>query len=187
MSTRNYLHIFYLSHLSKPSADRSVYRAIGRAPVEKVLELGMGGAGRRAQRIIELTRLLPNAPRLRYTAIDLFETNPSPTGTQIPLKAVYQQLRATGSAVQLLPGNPLQVLSLWANSLPRFDLVLISPCWEPACLAAAWFYLPRITHADSLIFLEEISARGRSNMRQIGADELAQLASAAASQRRAAA
>jgi hypothetical protein len=61
----------------------------------------------------------------------------------------------TGAQLRLVPGDPLSALARCANSLANTDLLIISAGHDPAGLEPAWFYIPRMLHAGSLVFLEE--------------------------------
>ena len=49
------LKYLYLAYLSRPVGDRAIYRTIRRRNVRKILEIGIGTAGR-ALRMIDLAR-----------------------------------------------------------------------------------------------------------------------------------
>ena len=65
-----------------------------------------------------------------------------------------------GIAAQLVPGDPFSALSRAANSLRDIDLATISADQDPAALERAWFYLPRVLHATSLVFQEQANPDG---------------------------
>ena len=66
------LRIFYLLYLSKPTADRPIFRAISRQKACKFLELGIG-VGRRAVRMIEVAGQFTPLRKIHYAGIDPFE------------------------------------------------------------------------------------------------------------------
>jgi hypothetical protein len=70
-----------------------------------------------------------------------------------------------------------------ANSLGQVDLVVVSSRLDPARMANAWFYLPRLLHSRSQVLQEAMLAGGRSTMRRVSEDELQALAGRAAGRR----
>jgi hypothetical protein len=185
--SRRDLETFYLLHLSKPASDRAIYQAIRENDSRTLLEVGMG-TGQRAIRMIRLARGKPDASPIVYTGIDAFESKhesrtragPRPSD-QVPLslKDAYRMLRRTGASLRLLPGNPLQAFSHAANSLGKIDLVVISADVDRAAMATAWFFVPRVLHARSLVFLEERRpADSRITTRLLSSTEILRLAEA---------
>lgn len=152
MLTASRLKYLYLAYFSKPACDRVLYRAMARQKVQRILEIGLGDAVR-AQRLIGVAHRCCGGEPIRYTAIDLFEARPSGM-LGLPLKDAHKLLKATGAQVQLIPGDPASALARSANALQNTDLVLISALHDEAQLAAAWFYLPRMLHAGSAVYVE---------------------------------
>ena len=157
MLNANRLKYLYLSYLSKPAADRVLYRAIGRRKMRKILEIGMGPS-RRTLRMIDLAGRVNQAESVRYAAIDLFEARPAESTPGLPLKETHRLLKSTRAQVQLIPGDPAAALARSANSLQNMDLVIISADHDEQSLAGAWFYLPRMLHANSAVYLESRDA-----------------------------
>jgi hypothetical protein len=153
------LKYLYHAYLSQPKADRAVYRAIRRAKVHSIVEMGIGN-GRRAERMIALAQAWWPEQRLRYTAIDPFELRGDQDSPGLPLKSAYRKFRATGARVQVVPGDPYTALARVANALTGTDLLLISADQDEASLAAAWFYVPRMLHAKSQVLFEEVDDTG---------------------------
>lgn len=159
MSVSDYLRLRYLTHLSKPSGDRLVYRVIDQRQIRTILEVGIGTA-QRAQRMIEVAALHRPLADIQYTGVDRFEARPvSEPG--LSLKAAHCLLQATGARVRLLPGDSLSVLTQAASTLRGIDLVVISANPEDEALARAWFYLPRVLHPQSLVLLAEGGEEGQ--------------------------
>jgi hypothetical protein len=147
------LKYFYFAYFSQPVADRAIYRAIHRCRIRKIVEIGVG-LGRRAVRMIDLAKCHHKATEVRYTGIDLFEARPGSAPMGLPLKQMHRLLSAMAVRAQLVPGDPLAALARVANSLQETDLVIISADQDDRSLARAWFYLPRILHKQSQVFLE---------------------------------
>lgn len=180
------LKSLYLRFLSRPAGDRPVYRAIAKQRVGTILELGVG-TGLRAERLIQLT--LPAAPeqKLTYVGVDLFETRRPADGPGLGLKAAHQKLTAAGARVKLLPGDPYSVLARKANELGQIDLLIISADQDAESLARAWFYVPRMLHERTLVFIEERqTAGGECQLRLMPRREIEKLAAGNQAGRRAA-
>ena len=179
------LRRLYLHWLSRPRTDRVIYRAACWQRAQKILDIGMG-SGRRALRMIEAAAEHRVASEIRYTGVDLFESRDPAAAPGLGLKEAYQRLKATGVRVQLVPGDPCAALAGIANTLAKVDLLVVSAVVDQAAMARAWFYVPRILHAESQIFLEELRFGGKSAFRQISVDEVTWLASKSQAVRRAA-
>ena len=175
MAHTSRLRAIFLRHLSKPAYNRPIYQAIASRKAASILELGMG-TGRRALGMIEAAAEHLPVAEVRYTGVDLFEARHATEGHVVTLKQAHRLLQATGARVQLAPGDPQTALARVANRLGRTDLVVISHDVEPSSLAAAWFYLPRMMHDKSLVFIEENSSSGGIVVRQICRDDIERLA-----------
>jgi len=176
----------YLSYFSQPACNRAIYRLLGKGRISKILELGIGD-GVRTLRLLELAAHRQPTAAISYTGVDLFEARTEADGPGLSLKAAHQRLKATGARVRLAPGDPYSALARIANELGAVDLVLISADQDGASLARAWFYVPRLLHADTQVFVEERSAGDNpSRLLRLTAFDITQRA-AQASPRRAAA
>lgn len=184
MPILNRLRLLYLLQLSQPQADRAILRTTHKKGIRRILELGMG-TGERAMRMIELAQGAAGEEVVRYAGIDPFEGRPDGRRGLI-LKSTYQTLRATGAKVQLLPGDPLNVLSQFANTLGPIDLVVISAGIDPQSLGRLWFYVPRMLHSQSVVYLQEVGSDGSMTTRQVPVPEIHCLADRATLARRAA-
>ncbi len=149
------LHYLYLAYFSKPHGDRAVYRAIRRHRWHRFLEIGVGHAAQ-AQRMINVALGQQAKDQVRYVGIDLFEARTVPS-SGISLKDAHRTFKALGISAQLVPGDPLGALARAANALRDIDLVIISADQNVESLDRAWFYLPRVLHATSVVFLEKVN------------------------------
>lgn len=138
--------------------------------------MGVGQATR-AERMIEVAARRVPASAVRYTGIDLFEARRPGDAPGLSLREAHRALRNTGAAIRLCPGDPLTALSRVANSLGPTDLVVVSAGLDPAGLAKAWFYVPRILHTRSLVLVESRpSSEGELSLRLLGRGEVEALA-----------
>ncbi len=175
MTPPSRLKLFYLLHLSKPAANRIIYRAIQRARAARIIELGIGTA-RRAVNMIQLALGHHPAREIRYAGIDLFEDRRAADPPGISLRRAHCLLTATGARIRLVPATPADGLSRTANMLGKADLVILSALGDPQGLARAWFYIPRLLHDRSLVFLEEPAGGGQTAVRPVSQAELERLA-----------
>lgn len=127
------------------------------------------GTGLRARRLLELAARHHPADRLQYSGLDRFESRSADDGPGLALKAAYRMFRATGCRTRLVPGETRESLALAANHLKRVDLMLVRG--EAELLGSAWFYVPRMLHGGSLVFVEESTAKGPI-LRCVPADEV---------------
>jgi hypothetical protein len=149
-STFQYL---FLSRFSQPRHARCLYRAIRRHRARSIVEIGMSDTRRALWLLSVASRYRPHE-RLSYAGIDLFEARPAGR-PPLKLKDAHRDLIRTGVQLRLVPGDPLAALTRCANSLTNTDLLVISAGHDPQVLEPAWFYIPRMLHEDSLVFLEE--------------------------------
>ena len=172
MSAASRLRYLYLAYLSKPKAQRPLYRLIRRYRPRRIVEIGIGDC-QRAIRMIGVAQRFAGEP-IQFTGIDMFEAAPAPRRA-LSLKAAYRRLRLSGARIRLEPGDPQWALARAANSLTGTDLLVISADVDAESLAAAWFYVPRMLHGDSLVLVEE-AADGGPGLRALSQVEIAQLA-----------
>ena len=151
MQSISNLKYFFLSSFSKPACNRSIYRAIKKSKTASILEIGMGDATR-AETIIQVAKKFSGSGAVRYTGIDNFEAAPNP---QIKLKDCHQRLNRLDVKLQLVPGEMYSSLHRIANAHTRTDLLIISAGYDLDSLNNSWFYIPRMLHATSLVFLQD--------------------------------
>ena len=176
------LRSLYVRYLSKPKLNRPAYRAIHRHGPKKIVELGVGD-GRRALQMIKIATQSTPRQDIHYVGIDLFEDQPASSEPGLPLKAAYQLLRGTGARVQLIPGDPPDALMQHANSLGKVDLLVISAKQGEAMSSKVWFFVPRLLHAASLVYVEETLADGQRALCFRPRDEIDRLATVALGRR----
>lgn len=172
MPAASRLRLFYLTYLLKPAAERTLHREIDRRQVRRIVELGLGD-GTRAERMIEVAQRHARAAEIHYAGIDLFEDRPS--GPALMLKQAFRRLRPLGTRLQLVPGDPLAALSRMANSLPQTDLLLIAADQDAAALEQAWYFVPRMLHANSLV-LREVVQDGKPQYQSVTPRQIEQFA-----------
>ncbi|HUY93384.1 MAG TPA: hypothetical protein VMV10_31950 [Pirellulales bacterium] len=176
----------YFSYLSQPSGDRVVYRQLSKRRVSKILELGIG-EGTRSLRMLELATHGQPPAAVSYTGVDLFESRSTTDGPGLSLKLAHQRFKATGARVRLAPGDPYSALSRIANELGAVDLMLISADQLGPSLAKAWFYVPRLLHAETQVFIELApSGDGKRRLSRLTHFEIKDRAAQAAPRRMAA-
>lgn len=141
-----------LAWLSKPKAERLLYKEVRRRKVTRIVEVGMGTAERAASLIGVAQRYSPQA-NISFTGIDWFEERDA-GAPPLPLIHAHRKLQLTGARVRLVPGFPPATLPQFANSLQRSDLILISSRLDDAALEPLWFYLPRMCQEGTLVLRE---------------------------------
>ncbi len=169
MSITQSLKRLYLGHLSKPKSDRVIYRNILKQGAGSIVELGMGSL-QRTLNLIELAQVSSGAAKIRYTAIDLFDSRPADM-PELKLIQTHRELCKTGAQVKLMPGDE-SVLGQIANSLTNSDLILISSCSDIQSQSQLLFYLPRMVHENSLILQQQTLESGGRKWRAIDSAKL---------------
>ncbi len=130
--------------------------------------------------MIELASQYATADQIQYVGADLFEDRA--VAASLTLKAAYRALRTTGARIRLLPGDPVAVMSHFANGLGTFDLVVLSAAQDAWDSGRFWFYLPRILHPASCV-LREDTRGGDERFSPVAPGEIESLASAATPRR----
>jgi hypothetical protein len=121
---------------------------------------------------------------IHYVGMDLFEGRPATSGPpSLALKVAHQLLRSTGVRVQLVPGNPADSLIRLANSLGKVDLLIVPAELDSPASARVWFFVPRMLHERSLVFVERVRADGQKTFAIKPRHEIDQLAAAGFSRR----
>lgn len=152
----SFLRKFSLLRFSKPSHDRRLYRTICDQNCRRVVEIGLRD-GQRAANMISLLLATESEKPLRYTGIDLFEARPD--DRSFTLKQAHRMLSGDGYEMRLVPGEVGQALARCANELRGTDLIVVSSSVDEEALAAAWHFLPRMLHKDSLVWVEREGQR----------------------------
>jgi hypothetical protein len=176
----------HLAYLSQPAADRVIYRTLHKQPVRSIVELGVGTAVRARRMIAVAASAQPDAV-IQYTGIDFFEDRPAPR-SGIALREAFRLLRQMHARVRLIPGDPLTALARFSNDLPDTDVLVIGADQDRDALSRAWMFVPRMIHADSLIFVQDSDASGNpGQFAVVTPEQIAQRTGRAVSGRRQAA
>jgi hypothetical protein len=153
LSAASLTKYLYLAYLSKPVADRVIYRKIQKLRAGHLVGIGLGD-GDRARKMIQLAARCSRRRQVQFTGIDLFELRPASL-PRLSLKAAHRLLSPLGASVKLVPGDPFSALATTANSLLDTDLVVIGADQDRVSIERAWFYVPRMLHTESLVLVEE--------------------------------
>lgn len=159
---------------SRPRGDRALYRLIRRRRPRAIVEIGLRD-GRRARRMIEMAQAYAAGATVSYAGVDSFELRPAGEAP-LPLKQIFRQLKCTGARLRLLPGDPFAALARSANELTGTDLIVISRDQDPQSLARAWFYIPRMLHPGSEVYIEQADEKGAISMQRMAVSEIEELA-----------
>ena len=175
-SIRN-LRAFYLAYLSQPRADRLIYQAIRRVKARRIMEIGIG-IGHRAVRLIEVAGGQASPDDVEFIGVDPFEARRAAEGPGVTLKMAHRLLSRSGARVKLIPGRPDDALARSANALGTLDLIVISCGLNPESLRQAWYYMPRLLHPGTQIFVENALPGGRTSVQLVASHQLKHLAAA---------
>jgi hypothetical protein len=166
------LQRLWLTRLSRPAKDRTVYRHALRSPPRRIIELGVGTLGR-TERLLGLLRAVHPGADLQYVGLDRFEGRLPEDPPGVTLKQAHKRLHSLAK-VQLVPGNTDTSLSRLCNHLGVFDLVLISADNDPRHVDRCWFFIQRIITPQTAIFAESRGSGGAwTPMTKARVDELA--------------
>ena len=174
MAAANWFRYTRLAHLSRPKANRQLFRLVKRDQICRIVEVGISDLSR-AVALIEVAQRFAGDKKVWYTGIDLFEARQA--GSEpLPMKQTYRILRATNANVRLVPGAPAQSLATAANAHQNTDLILIGPDVSETDLDGAWFYVPRMLNETSTILSERRSADGQSTFTALTRTQIAEWA-----------
>ena len=171
MARLGLLRSLWLTRLSTPAGDRTLYRHALAAPPRRILELGLGTLAR-TERLLEVIGATATAAEIHYVGVDRFESRGPGDPPGVTLKEAHRRLHAR-ARVQLVPGNVDSALARVCNHLGTFDLVTISADNDERHLARSWFFLQRITTARTTIFIETTRAAAWTTLPRARIDELA--------------
>jgi len=158
MTTYGLFRRLWLTRFSQPARERPLYRHVLRTPPKRVIELGVGTLAR-TERLLGLLRSVHPGSEVQYVGLDRFEGRLPDDPPGVTLKLAHQRLHSQ-ARVQLVPGNVDTSLSRLCNHLGVFDLVLISADNDPRHLERSWFFIQRITNAQTTIFAETLAGGG---------------------------
>ncbi len=145
----DWLRSAHLVYVASPAGERLIYREIPRRQTRKILELGVG-VGQRARRMIEAAQREAVGP-VSYAGVDLFELRPA-TDDHLTLKQAHALLKPSGARVRLIPGDPFSALARMANEIGPCDLIVVAADQPEESLQRAWFWVPRLLHAGTVVF-----------------------------------
>ena len=170
MARLGLLRSLWLTRLSKPAGERTIYRHALKTPPRRILELGIGTLGR-TERLLEVAAAATPTADLAYVGLDRFESRSPTDPPGVSLKQAHQRLHGK-ARVQLVPGNIDSALARVCNHLGIFDLVVISAANDERHLARSWFFLQRITNSQTTVFVES-TGRTWSVLSKAKIDEMA--------------
>lgn len=176
MSVLSRIRLFCSCHFSKPQSERPVYQEIRRCRVRKIVQLGVG-TGQLALGMLDVAKLVSPDEEIHYVGLDPFEGRSESDGPGLTLKDAHQLLRRNGVRVQLVPGSLADSLMRVANSLGKVDLLIVPAALETSSCAKMWFYVLRMLHDETLLFVERTAENGETSLESKPRSEINALAS----------
>jgi hypothetical protein len=159
VSAAGLVRYYWLIYFSQPAADRKIYETLATKPIRSILEIGLGDRLRQ-QRLFDLcTDRLTGEDRLRYYAVDMFDTRPQGV-PKLTLKQAHASIKHERVQVQLIPGDPLSAITRVANSVKDLDCIIIAGDQNQTLVDEAWRYLPRMISDRITLFREVPAAKG---------------------------
>jgi hypothetical protein len=116
---------------------------------------------------------------IQYIGMDSFEDRGETDGPGLSLLTAYRKLTRSGVKIKLIPGDPLRSLARAANELGQVDLLIISPQSETDRLSRIWYFVPRLLHAQSQIFVEQLLPGSKKAFQAVSPREIDQWAAKA--------
>jgi hypothetical protein len=170
-----------LAYLSRPKSDRAIFRLLKRHQITRMVEVGIRDVERTCA-FIEVAERFAGDKKVSYTGLDWFDARPADQPA-LTLKHAHAALKATGAQVRLVPGAPARSISSVANAHLNTELLLVARSVSDDEMSFAWFYVPRMLRASSLVFREQLDAEGQPVLKQLSIAELATRAERAALRR----
>lgn len=156
MAGMGFLRRVWLTRLSKPAAERPLYRHVFAVRPRRILEIGLGRLGRTERMLLASAG---GTEPVQYVGLDRFEGRAPSDPPGVSLKTAHKRLHALGR-VQLVPGNADASLARLGNHLGTFDLVLVSADTDERHMERSWFFLQRLATPKTTMFVESRSASG---------------------------
>jgi hypothetical protein len=122
----------------------------------RIIDVGISDLTRSVN-LIEIAQRYAGGKPVQYTALDWFEARP-PLAARLSLKEAYRVLRPTEVTLRLVPGSPAESLAAVSNAHQNTDLILISTTVSDDDLQAAWFFVPRMLHHQTIVLRERQSS-----------------------------
>jgi hypothetical protein len=177
----SWLKYTQLAHLSKPRSVRQLYRLVKRHKICRIVEVGVSDL-ERSLSLIRVAERYAVDGRVAYTGIDWFDAR-SADQTPLTLKQAHSRLQTTSGQVRLVPGEPGRSLRAIANAHQHTGLLLISAAVADSELAAAWYFVPRMLDAASIVLRERLDAAGEPEFERFSTTEIGKLAHQATARR----
>jgi hypothetical protein len=177
----NWLKYAHLAHFSKPRSERQLYRLVKRHKVYRIVEVGLSHL-ERSVALVGVAQRYAADSQVSYTGVDWFDAR-SADLAKLTLKQAHTRLQATGGKVRLVPGEPGRSLAAVANAHQHTGLLLISAAVADSSLSPAWFYVPRMLDAGSIILRECLDAAGEPAFEPLSAARITELAKQSAGRR----
>lgn len=174
MAAANWLRFTRLAYFSRPRGNRQLYRMVKCHKICRIVEIGISNLAR-AESLIEVAQRFAGDQKVWYTGLDMFEAR-AQGRDPLALKETYRILRATEANVRLVPGVPRMSLASAANAHQNTDLILIGPDVSENELQGAWFYVPRMLHANSIVLSERHDTDEQISFNSISRTQIAEWA-----------
>jgi hypothetical protein len=158
VAAARWFRVTYLAHFSRPKSARQLFRLIKRQRICRIVEIGISDVSR-TRDMIEVAQRYATQSTIFHTGLDWFDARSNEL-ERLSLKDAYRMLHGAGACVRLVPGCPEKSLAAVANAHQNTDLLLVSSMVSDVDLDAAWFYVPRMLHAESLILRERKQENG---------------------------
>jgi hypothetical protein len=164
----------YLAYASRPKSLRQLYRLVKRHRVRRIVQVGVRDV-RVASSLIEVAQRFAGDQKVTFSGLDWFDARPSEM-PRLTLKDAHRLLHATGASVRLIPGTPAASLASVANAHQNTDLILISSDVAADDLLAAWFYVPRMLHPQSVVLRERMLSPADASFEWLSLSQIAEWA-----------
>jgi hypothetical protein len=171
VAAASWLKYFRLAFLSQPKPERRVYRLVKRHQVTRIVEVGLRSIGQ-TKALIEVAQRFAPEGKVAYTGVDWFDARPQEL-SPLTLKQTHTALQATGAQIRLVPGAPGPSIRAIANAHQNTQLILIADSVSDHELESAWFYVPRMLRADSVILRQRMNSVNQPTFVELSVSDLA--------------
>lgn len=179
-----FLRQIYLTRFSDPAQNRDIYREFFRRRPASLFVFGVDSP-ELVQELIGLMREWHPTERVRLALLDPFDARPA-TSPKLTLRETNARFAELPLRLTLHPGDPAFTLPRVANQLGAADAILISPTIDADAFASAWYFLPRLMHATTVL-IEGIAGPTGISCRAVSAQEVSRRADVTANRTRRAA
>lgn len=168
-----FLRQIYLARFSHPAQNRDIFREFYRRKPASLFVLGVDSSTL-VQELTGLMREWHPTERVRLALLDPFDARPA-SSPKLTVRETNARFAELPVRLTLHPGDPACTLPRVANQLGTADAILLSPSIDADAFSSAWYFLPRLMHATSVL-IEGSGGAAEVSYKAVPAEEVSRRA-----------